>query len=57
VNVLGNVLRYYLGANLPRTADELYISPADSPYAFRKVDARWLAGDDSAGVTALGAGR
>jgi hypothetical protein len=57
VNVLGNVLRYYLGANLPREADEQYISPADSPYAFRKVDARWLAGDDSAGVTALGAGR
>jgi hypothetical protein len=57
VNVLGNVLRYYLGADLPRAADEQYISPADFPYAFRKVDARWLAGDDSAGVTALGAGR
>jgi hypothetical protein len=57
VNVLGNVLRYYLGADLPRADDGLYISPAHFPYAFRKVDARWLAGDDSAGVTALGAGR
>jgi hypothetical protein len=57
VNVLGNVLRYYLGAHLPRAGDEQYISPADFPYGFRRVDARWLAGDDSAGTTALGAGR
>jgi hypothetical protein len=49
VNVLGNVLRYYFGAHLPRSGDEQYISPADFPYAFRRVDARWLAGDDSAG--------
>jgi hypothetical protein len=46
VNVLGNVLRYYFGAHLPRAGDELYISPADFPYEFRRVDARWLAGDD-----------
>jgi hypothetical protein len=45
VNVLGNVLRYYFGARLPREGDEQYISPADFPYAFRRVDARWLAGD------------
>jgi hypothetical protein len=50
VNVLGNVLRYYFGAHLPRAGDEHYISPADFPYAFRRVDARWLAGDDSAGA-------
>jgi hypothetical protein len=49
VNVLGNVLRYYFGAHLPRAGDEQYISPADFPYAFRRVDAPWLAGDDSAG--------
>jgi hypothetical protein len=49
VNVLGNVLRYYFGAHLPRAGDEQYISPADFPYAFRRVDSRWLAGDDSAG--------
>jgi hypothetical protein len=48
VNVLGNVLRYYFGAQLPRAGDEQYISPAKFPYAFRRVDARWLAGDDSA---------
>ena len=48
VNVLGNVLRYYFGAHLPRAGDEQYISPVGSPYAFRRVDARWLAGDDSA---------
>jgi hypothetical protein len=48
VNVLGNVLRYYFGANLPRAGDEQYISPAEFPYQFRRVDARWLAGDDSA---------
>jgi hypothetical protein len=50
VNVLGNVLRYYFGAHLPRAGDEQYISPADFPYAFRRVDAGWLAGDDSAGA-------
>jgi len=48
VNVLGNVLRYYFEARLPRAGDEQYISPAKYPYAFRRVDARWLAGDDSA---------
>jgi hypothetical protein len=48
VNVLGNVLRYYFGARLPRAGDEQYISPAKFPYAFRRVDARWLAGEDSA---------
>jgi hypothetical protein len=56
VNVLGNVLRYYFGAHLPRAGDEQYISPANFPYAFRRVDARWLAGDDTAGPQ-LRAGR
>jgi hypothetical protein len=56
VNVLGNVLRYYFGADLPRAGDEQYISPADFPYEFRRVDARWLAGDDSA-VSEVRAGR
>ncbi len=56
VNVLGNVLRYYFGAHLPRAGDEQYISPAEFPYAFRRVDARWLDGDDSAGPV-LRAGR
>jgi hypothetical protein len=43
VNVMGNVLRHYLGARLPRARDEQYISPADFPYHFRRVDDRWLA--------------
>jgi len=56
VNVLGNVLRHYFGARLPPAGDEQYISPAEFPYEFRRVDARWLAGDDSAGPE-LRAGR
>jgi hypothetical protein len=57
VNVLGNVLRHYFGAQLPRAGDEQYISSTDFPYVFRKVDARWLAGDDSADTVLLRAGR
>ena len=49
VNVMGNILRYYFGAHLPRAGNEGYISPADFPYDFRRVDARWLAGDDPPG--------
>ncbi len=49
VNVLGNVLRYYFGAQLPRRATSSTSLPRSSPYAFRRVDARWLAGDESAG--------
>jgi hypothetical protein len=45
VNVLGNVLRRYFAADLPRQGDEQYISPAMRPYDFRKVSASWLAGD------------
>jgi hypothetical protein len=45
VNVMGNVLRHYFGAHLPRAGDEQYISPADFPFDFRRVDARWLARD------------
>ncbi|HEY9504353.1 MAG TPA: hypothetical protein VIQ27_00165, partial [Gemmatimonadales bacterium] len=45
VNVMGNVLRHYFGARLPRTGDEQYMSPADFPFDFRRVDARWLARD------------
>jgi hypothetical protein len=56
VNVMGNVLRHYFGADLPRAGDELYISPADHPYDFRKVDAEWLARGGTLGRKA-GAGR
>ncbi|MGH7525989.1 MAG: hypothetical protein ACREMX_04730 [Gemmatimonadales bacterium] len=43
VNVLGNVLRYYFNADLPREPDDRYLSLGRSPYAFHKVDPRWLA--------------
>jgi len=56
VNVLGNVLRHYFGAHLPRSGDEQYISPAKFPYNFRKVDARWLTGNGPARAKAV-AGR
>jgi hypothetical protein len=42
VNVLGNVLRYYFGARLPREADAQYLSLEDTPYDFRRVDPGWL---------------
>jgi hypothetical protein len=50
VNVMGNVLRYYFGARLPRAEDEQYISPAKFPYNFLRVDARWLTGDRPTGA-------
>ena len=46
VNVMGNVLRTYLGASLPREPDDMYISADAAPYAFRQVDFPWLAGED-----------
>ena len=54
VNVLGNVLRYYFDADLPRSGDDQYMSPADFPYEFRRLDARWLAGDHSVPVIRAG---
>jgi hypothetical protein len=43
VNVMGNVLRYYFGAALPREPDERYLSVEDAPFAFRRAPAEWLA--------------
>ena len=37
VNVLGNVLRYYFGADLPRSPDDMYVSGV-RPYRFYRVD-------------------
>jgi sulfatase-like protein len=51
VNVMGNVLRFYLGAALPREPDDIYLSVDRAPYAFKRVDFKWLAGEDwSAGA-------
>jgi sulfatase-like protein len=47
VNVLGNVLRHYLGADLPREPDDLYLSTYSAPYAFKRVNLTWLAQADS----------
>jgi hypothetical protein len=47
VNVLGNVLRYYLDADLPRAPDDMYLSTYQAPYVFRRVDPAWLARADS----------
>lgn len=44
VNVLGNVLRHYFGAALPKEPDEQYLSVEDAPFDFRRVDPAWLAG-------------
>ena len=46
VNVMGNVLRFYLGAALLREPDDMYLSVDPAPYAFKRVDFAWLAGDD-----------
>jgi hypothetical protein len=47
VNVLGGVLRYYVGADLPREPEDMYLSAYPTPYAFKRVDAAWLARAES----------
>jgi hypothetical protein len=42
VNVMGNVLRYYFGAALPREPDDRYLSVEDAPFAFRRAPGEWL---------------
>jgi hypothetical protein len=44
VNVLGNVLRRYFGARLPREPDERFLSVEPDPFRFRRVDPAWVAG-------------
>ena len=39
VNVMGNVLRFYLGADLPREPDDMYRSLERLPYQLRQVTA------------------
>jgi hypothetical protein len=58
VNVMGNVLRFYLGADVPREPDDMYLSVKGAPFAFKRVDFGWLAREDwSAGSDSMGAGR
>jgi hypothetical protein len=44
VNVLGNVLRRYFGAELPLEPNDQYLSVEPAPYRFVRVDPVWLAG-------------
>jgi hypothetical protein len=58
VNVVGNVLRFYLGADLPREPDDMYLSVHRAPFAFKHVDYAWLAREDwSARAGTKGPGR
>jgi hypothetical protein len=52
VNVLGNVLRRYFGARLPREPDERFLSVEPDPFRFRRVDPAWVAGGRAASPTA-----
>ena len=47
VNVLGNVLRHYFGADLPREPDDHYVSVEAAPYHFVRVESAWVAAGDT----------
>jgi hypothetical protein len=51
VNVLGNVLRAYFAADLPRQSDAMFLSTYPAPYVFRQASPAWLAGDRAAPVS------
>jgi hypothetical protein len=44
VNVLGDVLRAYFAADLPRQSDAMFLSTYRAPYVFRRANPAWLAG-------------
>jgi hypothetical protein len=44
VNVLGDVLRHYFGADLPREPDTRYVVASSAPYVFHAADPAWLLG-------------
>jgi hypothetical protein len=47
VNVLGDVLRHYFGADLPREPDDHYVSVEAEPYHFVHVEPAWVAAGDT----------
>jgi hypothetical protein len=47
VNVLGNVLRYYFRADLPREPDDRYLAVEAQPYRFVRADPAWVARGDT----------
>jgi hypothetical protein len=50
VNVMGNVLRGYFGADLAREPDDRYLSVEPDPFRFVRVDPAWLAGGRDPGA-------
>ena len=42
VNVMGDVLRHYFGAELTREPDERYLSVEKAPFELRRVSMEWL---------------
>jgi hypothetical protein len=46
VNVMGNILRHYFGADLPPEPEDMYLSVDAAPYDFKRVDFAWLASED-----------
>jgi hypothetical protein len=57
VNVLGHVLRTYVGARLPREPDTQYLSVERAPFRLVRVDPEWLAeGGRRAAVAERGRG-
>jgi hypothetical protein len=56
VNVLGNVLRYYFRADLPREPDDRYLAVEAQPYRFVRVDPAWVASGDTVRRTSARAG-
>jgi hypothetical protein len=44
VNVLGDVLRAYFAADLPRQSDAMFLSTYPAPYVFRRASPAWLDG-------------
>jgi hypothetical protein len=44
VNVLGNVLRHYFAADLPREPDTRYVVASSAPFVFHAADSAWLLG-------------
>jgi hypothetical protein len=55
--VLGNVLRYYFRADLPREPDDRYLAVEAQPYRFVRVDPAWVASGDTARRPRARAGR
>ena len=53
VNVLGQVLRGYFGAELPPEPDDRYVSVEASPFHFVRVDPAWVAKGGSSAPAAI----